>query len=342
MEYSQSEATLKPLDNLTAADYYADSYGHFGIHEEMLKDEVRTRTYMNSIMQNAHIFKDKIVLDVGCGTGILSLFAAKAGAKHVYGIDMSAIAESASQIVKDNGMANKITIIQGKVEDVDLPGCKGGVDIIISEWMGYFLLYESMLDTVLFARDKWLKPNGLLFPDRATMYMVAIEDGDYKNEKIDWWSNVYGFNMECIGKMALMEPLVDVVEPNQVCSQPAIVAKFDIKTMKKEDATFRASFAVPIARKDYVHALVAYFDVTFNDCHKPLGFSTSPRARVTHWKQTVFYLNDTLRVNPGDSIVVNLACAPNAKNPRDLDIDIEYQLDNSEGAWHSKQEYKLR
>ena len=122
---------MSPVD-LTAADYYADSYGHFGIHEEMLKDEVRTRTYMNSIMQNTHIFKDKADLDVGCGTGILSLFAAKAGARHVYGIDMSAIAESARQIVEDNGLSDRITIIQGKVEDVELPDCQDGVDIIIS------------------------------------------------------------------------------------------------------------------------------------------------------------------------------------------------------------------
>lgn len=58
---------------------------------------------MNAILRNAHQFKDKIVLDVGCGTGILSLFAAKAGARHVYGIDMSAIAEQAKTIVRDNG-----------------------------------------------------------------------------------------------------------------------------------------------------------------------------------------------------------------------------------------------
>lgn len=62
-------------------------------------------------------------------------------------------------------MEDKITLIKGKVEEVELPVDK--VDIIISEWMGYFLLYESMLSTVLFARDKWLKPDGLLFPDRA-------------------------------------------------------------------------------------------------------------------------------------------------------------------------------
>ena len=77
---------------------------------------------------------------------------------------------------------DKITLVKGKVEEVTLPVDK--VDIIISEWMGYFLLYESMLDTVLVARDKWLVEGGLLFPDKATMYMCAIEDGEYKEEKI--------------------------------------------------------------------------------------------------------------------------------------------------------------
>lgn len=56
--------------------------------------------------------------------------------------------------------------------------------------MGYFLLYESMLDTVLVARDRWLAPGGLLFPDKASLFLVAIEDADYKREKMDFWDNV--------------------------------------------------------------------------------------------------------------------------------------------------------
>lgn len=70
----------------TSADYYFDSYSHFGIHEEMLKDVVRTKTYQNVIYKNSFLFKDKVVLDVGAGTGILSLFCAKVGAKHVYAV----------------------------------------------------------------------------------------------------------------------------------------------------------------------------------------------------------------------------------------------------------------
>jgi hypothetical protein len=64
------------------------------------------------------------------------------------------------------------------------------VDIIISEWMGYFLLYESMLDTVIFCRDKWLVPGGLVFPDTCRLLVTAIEDGEYRRDKIDFWDNV--------------------------------------------------------------------------------------------------------------------------------------------------------
>jgi len=97
---------------------------------------------------------------------------------------MSTIINKAKEIVEVNGMSDKITLLQGKMEEVELPFPE--VDIIISEWMGYFLLYESMLDTVLWARDRYLRKDGqgLIFPDKATIFMAGIEDGEYKDEKI--------------------------------------------------------------------------------------------------------------------------------------------------------------
>ena len=96
------EASLKNEGNKIQEeelDYYFKSYSGFGIHEDMLRDSVRTKTYENAICKNAHLFKDKIVLDVGCGTGILSMFAARAGAKHVYGIEMADIHKSVNNFV---------------------------------------------------------------------------------------------------------------------------------------------------------------------------------------------------------------------------------------------------
>jgi protein arginine N-methyltransferase 1 len=107
----------------------------------------------------------------------------QAGAKKVIGVDMSTIIDKAREIVALNGMSDKITLIRGKMEEVELEYPQ--VDIIISEWMGYFLLYESMLDTVLYARDRYLAKNGLIFPDKATIFMAGIEDGAYKHDKID-------------------------------------------------------------------------------------------------------------------------------------------------------------
>ncbi|THG98393.1 hypothetical protein EW026_g3779 [Hermanssonia centrifuga] len=310
-------------DNMTSRDYYADSYAHFGIHEEMLKDSVRTGSYRNAIINNPHLFKGKTVLDVGCGTGILSMFAAKAGAKHVVGIDMSNIIDQATKIIEANGFKDTITLVKGKLEEATLPITE--FDIIVSEWMGYFLLYESMLDTVLLARDKYLKPGGLMFPDEATMYLAAIEDMDYKEEKINFWDNVYGFDYSCIKEIALREPLVDTVELKSVVTDPCQIKHIDLLTVKKEDLTFKVPFSLTATRNDYVHAFLAWFDISFAACHKPVKFSTGPHAKYTHWKQTVFYTPDTLTVSAGENITGELTCAPNARNPRDLDIAIEYK-----------------
>uniref|UniRef100_A0A1X7TPE8 type I protein arginine methyltransferase n=1 Tax=Amphimedon queenslandica TaxID=400682 RepID=A0A1X7TPE8_AMPQE len=171
-------------------DSYFSNYGHHGIHEEMLKDKVRMDSYELFITKNTEIFKDKVVLDIGCGTGILSLFAVKAGASHVFAIDQSPIIYKAVEIVRENGVDDKITFIRGEVESARLP--VDSVDVLISEWMGYFLLFESMLDTVLYARDKWLNDKKNVYPNRCNMSLVAMGDEYEYNSKIKFWENVRG------------------------------------------------------------------------------------------------------------------------------------------------------
>jgi protein arginine N-methyltransferase 3 len=75
----------------------------------MIQDKVRTSTYASFILTNPILFRDAVVLDVGCGTGILSLLAAESGAMHVYAADASDIAEKAGQIIRANGLENVIT-----------------------------------------------------------------------------------------------------------------------------------------------------------------------------------------------------------------------------------------
>lgn len=305
---------------------YFSSYDHFGIHEEMLKDSVRTLAYRNAIFRNKHLFEGKTVLDVGCGTGILSMFASQAGAKLVVSVDMSNIIGMAEKIVRLNGFGeDKIMLIQGKMEEITLPVEK--VDIIISEWMGYFLLYESMLDTVLYARDRYLVDGGLVLPDKATMFVAGIEDGEYKEEKIGFWRDVYGFDYSPFQEVVMQEPLVDTVNREAVCTSIFQIAEFDMTTVTVKDLAFASDFKLKATRADQVHALVVWFDIGFEkNLEEPVHFSTGPFSAYTHWKQSVFYLKDTITTNYGEFIYGSISSKPNKENPRDLDIQIVYDF----------------
>lgn len=122
----------------------------------MMQDYIRTSTYQRVIHSNISDFAGKIVLDVGAGSGILSFFAAEAGAKKVYAVEASNMAEHAQRLIKSNKLEDVITVIAGKIEEIELPQ---KVDIIISEPMGYMLYNERMLETFLHAK-KWLKEGG--------------------------------------------------------------------------------------------------------------------------------------------------------------------------------------
>jgi protein arginine N-methyltransferase 1 len=222
-------------------------------------------------------------MDIGCGTGILSIFAARAGAKHVYAIENAEIALYAVEIIKRNGLEDKITVIKGKMEEITLPVPQ--VDIIISEWMGYFLLYESMLDSVLWARDKYLvKEGGKMLPDKIHMYVAAVEDGSYKQSKKDFWKDVYGVDMSCLTPTVMREPLVDVVSSNAIMTTASKILEIDLVTMKPSDVEFTAEYSLKCNYDDKVHGLVAWWDSDFGRLNKKVVLSTSPYAKSTHWK----------------------------------------------------------
>lgn len=162
------------------------------IHAVMIQDKVRTSTYAHFILTNPHVFRDKVVLDVGCGSGILSLFAARSGAKRVIAVDASEIAVKAEKVIKANGFEDVVTVIQGKVENIELQDGITQVDIIVSEWMGYALLYESMLDSVLLARDRFLRPGGLMVPSQCQMILALCDATQIYKDRIGFWTDVYG------------------------------------------------------------------------------------------------------------------------------------------------------
>lgn len=304
----------------------------------MLKDKTRTRAYQRAIEESPNQFKDKIVLDIGCGTGILSIFAARAGAKHVYAIEYAEIALFAQEIIKRNGLEDKITVIKGKMEEVKLPVPQ--VDVIISEWMGYFLLYESMLDAVLWARDKYLVKGGKMLPDKIHMYLAAIEDGSYKASKRNFWNDVYGVNMSCMAPTVMREPLVDVVDKNSIISAPCKILELDLCTMNPSEVEFSVDYQLKAQYDDKVHGLVSWFDCDFSGLQRSVTLSTSPYNKATHWKQTVFYTTKDFEVKRDDVIYGSIANRKSASNFRELDIKISYHHDRSKT--NDLNMYKLR
>jgi type I protein arginine methyltransferase len=150
------------------------------------------------------------------------------------------------------------------------------------------------------------------------------------------WDNVYGFSFSPMKENALTEPLVDTVEIKALVTDPCPVLTLDLNTVTPADLAFRVPFSLRAQRNDFIHALIAWFDIEFTACHKPIRFSTGPHTKYTHWKQTVFYLRDVLTVEEGETLYGELENKPNARNKRDLDIKIAYELDCSDSSREAK------
>ncbi|KAJ1964790.1 hypothetical protein GGI12_001196 [Dipsacomyces acuminosporus] len=246
-----------------SSDYYFNSYANNDIHLQMLQDKVRTEGYRDFIYDNKDVFKGKIVLDVGCGTGILSMFAARAGAAKVIAVDNSDIIHKARANVIENKLDGIITLVKGKIEDLELPVDR--VDVIISEWMGYFLLFEAMLDSVLVARDRFLAPGGLLAPSASYIYLTAIQDDEYMNDQVNYWDHVYGFKMSAMKTSGpVLEADVDVIPSSSVAATRALIAEIDHGTATAAKLDFASSFAIEATRDARIHAFLGYFDVAFS------------------------------------------------------------------------------
>uniref|UniRef100_A0A8D3A6X3 Protein arginine N-methyltransferase 3 n=1 Tax=Scophthalmus maximus TaxID=52904 RepID=A0A8D3A6X3_SCOMX len=301
---------------------YFSSYGHYGIHEEMLKDKVRTESYRDFMYRNPEVFRDKVVLDVGCGTGILSMFAARAGAKKVIAVDQSEIIYQAMDIVRSNQLEDKITLIKGRIEDISLPVEK--VDIIISEWMGYFLLFESMLDSVLYARDLYLADGGSVYPDLCNISLAAVGDTQKHRDRIAFWDDVYGFNMACMKKAVVPEAVVQEVNADTLISEPAVIQTIDCNRVCLSELEFASDFCLKITNTTDCTAVVGYFDIFFDKgCSDKVMFSTGPQVTKTHWKQTVFLLERPIPVQAGEELQGKITVRKNKKDPRSLLVTLE-------------------
>lgn len=302
---------------------YFESYAHYSIHHEMLSDTVRTESYRDALLKNADRLAGAKVLDIGCGTGILSMFAAQAGASRVVGVDCSDIIYQAMDILRENQLTEKVTLVKGRLEETELPETK--FDFIISEWMGYFLLFEGMLDSVIAARDRFLVPGGMVLPNRCTISLVAVSDPDRYSRLVGFWDDVYGYKMTCMRRPLLEEASVEVVPASSVVSAPALVLSLDLNTCNVPDTEFTAHFDLTVDKACEVTAVVGYFD-TYFDLPNPVMFSTGPAAVPTHWRQTVFYLPTPIPAVAAQILKCKIVCKRMKSDARALKVALT--LDN--------------
>ena len=230
--------------------------------------------------------------------------------------------DNARKIADVNGMSDKITFLKGRVEDAKLPQ----VDIIISEWMGFCLLSEIMLDCLLQARDKFLVPGGLMFPDKCSLYVSGIEDAKRLSGKVDCkyrsslksrvmgstdffvlseqdWDNVYGLDFSPVKAAAISKGFLRTPEPGALVTEPACVLDLDLQSIQVSDPVLKSiPFRLVADREDTVHAFLAWFDYDFTKGHQPVHVTTGPFTPPTHWKQTVFYLENPIHLEKDTAI----------------------------------------
>ena len=352
---SAASGAAQPSGQPLPTDAYFDEYGTLFDHIGMLQDHERMSAYHDAILLNAERhFKDKVILDVGTGTGVLSIWAAKAGAKKVYAIEATTVSEHAKKMAAAHGFGETITVLRGRMEEIELPE---KVDVLLSEWMGYFLLRESMVSSVLLARDRWLKPSGVMYPSSARLLMASLEEpgfvdarkADVQETMANWdvlghdLAARYGLDMESLRdayeaentEYSMRQAWQGALGANARVGEGQILLDVDMRTVTDADLFgWTRAVAIPEASKTAeVSTLVGWFDVRFcADAEGEEGGSraesgdpscveltTSPTAPYTHWAHTTFVMDPPL-TSPG----LTVGLTQIARNHHDLNVTLSY------------------
>ncbi|CAJ1339144.1 unnamed protein product [Effrenium voratum] len=270
---------------------YLESYAELAIHEEMLKDQPRVEAYRKAIEHYGSEWQSSAVVDVGAGTGLLSVFCARF-ARRVVAVEASRLSHFLRQVAEKNA-PKVVEVHECLAEQLEL---EEKVDVIVSEWMGYCLLFENMLPSVLSVRDRFLKPGGLMLPSRCRLLMAPVED-PWRQQKMDFWRDVHGVDMSPLAPLAAATFGCQhrLVRPEALTAEAVTVLELDIGTVKSAELD---SFQAPLdlcLSGSRLDGFAFWFECEFGAAGWLL--STSPSAPETHWKQTLLYLRQPLEAS---------------------------------------------
>lgn len=316
-------------DEASASQYF-QFYGYLSQQQNMMQDYIRTSTYQRAILGNTDDFRDAVVLDVGAGSGILSFFAAQAGARKVYAVEASSMAKHAEQLVFHNKLQNKIVVIPGKIEEITLPE---KVDIIISEPMGYMLFNERMLETYLHAK-KWLQPQGKMFPTLGDLHIAPFSDAALYMEQLNkanfWYQeNFHGVDLTVLRTAAVKEyfrqPVVDTFDI-RICMARSHRFTVDFQSASETDLHhIEIPFSFVMLHTADVHGLAFWFDVAFIGQNQTVWLSTSPTQPLTHWYQVRCLVDTPIFCQAGQILTGRVALRSNKRQSYDVDIELNLE-----------------
>ncbi|XP_069472132.1 protein arginine N-methyltransferase 2 isoform X3 [Ambystoma mexicanum] len=226
----------------------------------------------------------------------------------VYAVEASEIAQYTEQLVAHNGLQDLITVFQQKVEDVILPE---KVDVLISEWMGTCLVFEFMIESVIHARERWLKEDGMMWPSTATLHLCPCSAARDYESKILFWENPYQLDLSPL-KLVAMEEFFSKptcnhkVEVEDCLAEPCDVLCLDMKSLQVAHLErMTGKFFFRVIKAGTLHGFLSWFSVEFQSLQQEeqkLELNTGPHQPATHWKQALFMFDEPVEVHVGDIV----------------------------------------
>ncbi|MBC8177348.1 MAG: 50S ribosomal protein L11 methyltransferase [Deltaproteobacteria bacterium] len=281
-------------------------YATWPMHRKMLADEIRCTHFREALLRV--VPRGGTVLDVGAGTGILSIFAAQAGARKVYAVEETLMALEARELVARNGLADRIEILHSPIEEL-VPSEK--VDVIVSEWLGGFAVDENMLPPVLLARDRWLKPGGAMIPNCVDVWMAPCFLPDFEEKRRFWLGKPYGVDMALVAERMCCEIFYEQhdLSREHLMSESAVLWTIDSlsETVDRSQKPFETKSIFIALRSGEINGLAAWFSA---DLGGGVLISTDPDSPANHWGRVFLPLTRPLMVQQGNTIEVNMACHP--------------------------------
>jgi SAM-dependent methyltransferase len=282
-------------------DNYLKPYGDIELQRRMVSDRPRTNAFAAAIREVVQ--PGDVVLDVGTGTGILAMFAAKAGARKVYAIDATDIAEVATDLVKANGLSDQIQILHGRAGELQLDQ---KVDLIISEWLGNAAFAEGMLHAVLDARDHNLTPTGRMLPSKVRVLIAPLDEPIlYNTEGPGFWrERIHDLDFSSLQEVELSQgrTMQIRVEPAAVLAPGQALLELDLLTASAEDVWSEGQLEFVPVRDGVLNGFCVWFEAELS---RSVILDTGPFSPETHWAQT--YMSFSPRpVRAGERVEVSV------------------------------------